>query len=689
MRNQLLSALCAIWTLFVPAAQVLAQQPPSNHGIATQDMDMTIQPGYDFYRFANGGWLDRTTIPPDQSRLNALQGLTDKTTAQLLDLLASKPNANSSLAGSDAWKVVQLFEQGTDTASRESNGLTPVSPVLSEIDAIRDQAGLHSFLQHAWEYRVPGLLPLSVMEDLSNSQVYAMYLDGPSLGLPNRDYYTASDDATKLVQQAYTSANERMLQMIGVSQDDAMSRASAVYEFERRLATSTLTREQAQDFSLQYNPTLLADLAKQYPALDWQAYIGSFGIQAPEHVIVADTGYLAALPGVLADTPIETVKDYLRLRALWGWSDVLSSDLEQTATTFAMILSGEEEMRPLNERVLKTVNGAMPDAVGKMYVERYFPPEAKAKITSLAFDIIAAFRARLARNTWMAPETREKAYAKLDKVTVHVGYPDKWRSYDPVEIGPTYADSALSAYVAEKRRLAAQAGQPVNRDEWELPAQKVGAQYNPVRNEILIPAAILQAPYFDWGAEDAANYGGIGWVIGHEITHGFDVTGSQFDANGNLSNWWTPDDAIKFKALNDRLAAQYGAIEVLPGVFVNGQITVGENAADLGGIQVAFDAFTARQAETAATATSNDSQQIDATAAQFTPEQRFFIAASQIWHEAIRDEALNTLVKTDPHSPGEVRGIQPLRNFDVFYEVFGIVPGDPIFLPPDERVQIW
>ncbi|HEU5433975.1 MAG TPA: M13 family metallopeptidase, partial [Thermomicrobiales bacterium] len=538
-----------------------------------------------------------------------------------------------------------------------------------------------------------GLVPVGVDSDLANSGENAVYLGGPWLGLPNRDYYTQDDPDNQRVRAAYIATSAKLLGFIGYDATKADAAAHDVYNLEKRLAETTLTREQEQDISLSYNPTPFATLKGEYPAMDWQAYFQALNLPPTERVIVTETGYLKALPGILANTDLATLKDYLRLQVLWGFSDVLTSQMQQTVfDDYGKILSGQETMKPLDERIMSAVNGALPDAIGKLYVERYFPPAAKASIESLVSDILAAFHDRLEQNAWMSPVTRDKALAKLAAVRVKVGYPDKWKTYEKVEIGSTYADSMLSASVAEMERQLAKAGKPVDRTEWGMPPQTVNAYYNPVNNEIVFPAAILQPPFFDYRADPATNYGAIGYVIGHEITHGFDLQGSQFDAQGNLNNWWTPQDKARFDALTNALVKQYDAIEVKPGLHINGQITVTENTADLGGIQVAYDALQRRLAEqTAATpaATPVATTADDPALTEFTPAQRFFVAAATVWREKIRDSALVTQIKSDEHSPAAVRGVQPLRNMQQFFDAYHIVPGDPMYLPPGQRVVIW
>jgi putative endopeptidase len=387
----------------------------------------------------------------------------------------------------------------------------------------------------------------------------------------------------------------------------------------------------------------------------------------------------------VAETPPEALRAYLTLRLLRAWDEALSEELEATSFAFSTVLRGVEQQPALEERVLNQVNAALPDAVGRLYVDAYFPPDAKAEIEALTGDVLAAFRARLEANPWMTPETRARAVEKLDAVSVKVGYPDDWKGYAEVEVGGSFAATLDNAGEVEIRRQYAKAGRPVDREEWEAPAQLVNAFYNPLANEIVFPAGILQPPFFDAAADPAANYGAIGYVIGHEITHGFDLSGSQFGPTGNLENWWTAEDRERFLALNEELAAQYDAIEVAPGLFVDGQITVGENAADLGGIQVAHDALLRRLAEEAGTTPAAEPAMDPATEAgatpvaeavvvepPFTPEQRFFIAAATVWRTKVRPAALELQVRSDPHAPGAVRAVQPLRNAAAFFAAFGI-----------------
>ncbi len=695
-----LLALVLLLSLLPAALPVLAQSTPvatpqvaSVHGIDLADMDLAVAPEVDFYTFANGGWLDRAVIPGDRPAYDVFTALTDRTIAQQLSLLRGASGPDSAVPGSDEAKAATLFTQGMDMVERDRQGLEPIRDILDRIGAIDSKNAYHDYLERAAFDGVSATLPLGVLPDLNESTTNALYLGGPSLGLPNRDYYLEDDSSLVAVRDAYVETGAALLAAAGYAPDDAEAAAQAVYDLEKALAAETLTRAQQQDFSLLNNPMTLDELATVYPDMDWPRYLQSLGVTGINQVIVSETSYLEALPGIMAATPVETLRAYLTLRLVSNWAEALSDDLGETAFAFSQALTGLEARPKLEERVLDQVNGALPDAVGKLYVAAYFPPEAKATIEELTQDVLTAFRDRLETNIWMTPETRAKAVEKLDAVTVKVGYPEEWETYETVELGESFAASLRSAHEAHLRKDYTKAGNPVDRTEWDLPAQIVNAQYNPFANEIVFPAGILQPPFFDYEADPASNYGAIGYVIGHEITHGFDLMGSQFDSDGNLANWWTEEDQEDFLALNEALAEQYSAIEVAPGLFVDGQITVGENAADLGGIQNAYAALLARLAEetapgatTAAGATPVAGDMIEPP---FTPEQRFFIAAASVWRNKTRPEFLELLVRSDTHAPGSVRATQPLRNADPFFPAFGIEPGDPMWLAPEERIIIW
>jgi putative endopeptidase len=691
MLRVLWPAVMAVLLLVAPGVTMgvaVAQNPA--YGIDPANMDFGVSPREDFYRFANGGWLEQTEIPDDKSSYGTFTELYDITLEQLLAILDEAVSGERALAaGSDEDKAVRMWQQGIDVDTRNAAGLTPIAPILAEIDAITDLAAYHEFLQGAMFFGLTGSLPLGVSPDLRDSGINAVYLGGPWLGLPNRDYYL--EDGNEAVRDAYVATNAKMLERLGREPEDARAAAQAVYDLEAALAATTLTREDRQNPELSYNPLTVTELGKRYPGMDWRAYLEELDIADTDRLIATQVGYLDALNGILEQTSIETLRDYLRLQLLWDFSNNLDLDLEETAFTFLQSLGGAPTMPPIEERALSQTSGLMGDALGRLYVAEYFPPEAKQEMEALVARIVAAFGDRLDHNAWMTPETREKALAKLATLRVKVGYPDEWETYEDVEIGESYAETVLNAANASLRESLAEAGQPVDREEWGMNAQTANAYYSPLNNEIVFPAAILQPPFFDYRADPASNYGAIGFIIGHEITHGFDLQGSRFDANGNLEEWWTTEDRARFEALNQDLVAQYDAIEVLPDLFINGQLTVTENVADLGGIETAYDAFQSLLGEESAAAESGSTAASSAgdDVADLTPDQRFFIAAATVWRGKMRDEALTTRIRSGVHSPPAVRATQPLRNTDEFYDAFGIVEGDPMYLAPAERVRIW
>ncbi|MDQ3227159.1 MAG: M13 family metallopeptidase, partial [Chloroflexota bacterium] len=674
--------LAAVQAL-APLSPAAAHQDAVIHGIDPADMDLSVDPGEDFYRYANGGWFDRTTIPPDFPGIETLSDLEGRTRGQLIDLLRGRAATGDVQVGSDEWKAIRVFEQGTDLATRNAQGLAPIQPTLEEIAAIADLEQLHLYLQTSVFKSTPGLFFISAAPDIGDSSATVAYLNGPSLGMPNRDYYLTDDAATSAVQDAYIATATELLTRAGRDGDDARAATRAVYELETALASEVFSREETQDVSRVYNPTTLEDLAIDYPLMDWPGYLAALGLADVAMVVVTEPQYMGALSGIVRATPLAVLKDFLTLQLLWSSSASLSEVMETTAFAFyGTSLNGLEVMAPVEGRTLDQVNVYLGDALGKLYIETYFPPAAKAQSAELMAELVSAFRQRLEANAWMTAPTKTEALAKIDTIRIKVGYPGQWLDYDDVAIGDSYFSSALSAFNAWYRYRLDQIGEPLDEDAWPFPPQTVNAFYNPSGNEIIVPAAILQPPFFDPDADAASNFGAIGFVIGHEITHGFDLQGAQFDAQGNLNNWWSEEDYERFQALNEEVVAQYAAIEARPAQFINGQITVTENVADLGGIQVAYDALQDHLA-------THDPPAVDDMALDLTQDQRFFIAAATVWRAEIRDAALITQLASDTHAPASVRATQPLRNCDAFYAAFEIGPGDPMYLPPDERIVIW
>jgi putative endopeptidase len=691
-RHGALAALIvAGWLAPTIATQAQEATPAASGqaGIDVANLDLTADPGVDFNEFVNGGWLKTAEIRPDRPSVSAFDQLSDDTTRYVIDMLGEKAADPALDPASDQGKVVAWFGQGMDQAARDAAGIAPLTPLLAKIEAIQSLDDLYAYQQTAAFDGVGGVLPLSVIPDLKDSNTNALYVGSPTLGLPNRDYYLDETIGTPEVKAAYVEASTRLLEAAGYSPEEATALATKVLALETRLAEPTLTREQQQVFSNFYNPFTLDELQAAYPDIDWTAYQQALGIPVQQRLIATEQAYLEALPAILADADVETIKAMLTLQLLWASAGSLSDEIGQIAFDFkGRVLSGLESRSPLDERVLSEVEWPMGQAISKLYVEERFPPEAKAEMERLAADIKTAFGARIEANTWMTPATKEKALDKLDKLTLQIGYPEKWETYETVEVGPTYFDTGLSASRAKLRKDLDEITKPVDRDKWAMPPHAVNAYYNPLANQMVFPAGFLQAPFFDLAANAPVNYGAIGYVIGHEMTHGFDLQGSQFDAGGNLANWWTPEDTEAFMALNQQAADQYGAIEVAPGLNVNGQLTLTENVADMGGVQVAWDALQARLAADGI-APGATPEPGTAPAPPFTPEQEFYLSAGTIWRSKIRPEALTTQVNTDPHAPASVRVIQPLRNHDPFYGVFGITEDDPVWLAPEERIVIW
>lgn len=662
-----------------PAASPVAASPA--HGALLPQMDRSVDPGADFYRYATGGWQDRTDIPPDEARYGTSQELRDLTRQQLLALLNRLRDSDELVIGSDEWKAVQLFAQALDVETRNAAGIAPIAAELDEIDALASLDAVYQFARDVvLTGYASGFYGIGGSPDLADSSVYTAWYGGPDLGLPNRDYYWEDDEANAAIREAYNAMNAELFGYAGYDAAAAEDAAERVYAFEKALAEPVLRPEDFNDPANYYNPRPVADLIAANPDFDWPAFLEILGIPDQETVVVTELDYLNAVDGILEGTDLETLKDYLKLQVLRNTASELTEEMEQTVFDFyGTTLNGIEEQRPLDERALGYANSGLGFALGQLYVDEHFPPRAKAEIEALAEGIIAATRTRIEALDWMSKESKETALAKLDAMRVKVGYPDEWRTYENVNIEESLAATMLSANLAESRRRLGRIGEPVDREEWGMLPQTVNAYFSPVNNEIVFPAAILQAPNFDVDADPAFNYGGIGATIGHEITHAFDQSGSQFDAKGNLANWWTDEDRAKFDAFRTRVAAQYGAVEALPGLNVDGDLTIGENIADMGGLQIAYDALQA------ALAAEGDPGLIEG----LTQEERFFIAYAYGWVEKAREESIRTQVLTDEHAPAAVRAVQPARNMDAFFETFGIQPNDPMYLPPEERVVIW
>jgi predicted metalloendopeptidase len=647
----------------------------SLHGIQIENLDLTVDPGDDFYRFANGGWLDRTELPGSAPAYGVFDELNDKVTAELQEVvfgLDADPT-------SDTGKVKVVYDQFTNEEERDANGIAPIQPILDEIATIDSiEAGL-TFQQTA-QLDELGLFYLFSDSALDDATANIGWFGPAALHLPDREYYLDESEDGEAIRQAWVDSTTQLFMILGYSETEAAAAAEQVLAFETEIAKITTPSEAYNDPATYNNPRTVAELEALLPDFDWAAWFAALGVTDPGTINVLDLTWLEGIAAVLAAAEPDTLKNFFTAQLVWDNAAYLSIDIADISFAFnGGVLQGVTERRPIEERGIFAVQGIFPDALGQAYVADAFPPESKAAIEELVANLITAFGERIRNSTWMSEETKTKALEKLDLMSVKVGYPDTWKSYADVEVGDSLFASVHSAQQLATKEDLAKIGTPVDRSEWLMGAFEVNAYYNPSLNEIVFPAAILQAPFFDPEADLASNYGAIGTVIGHEITHGFDASGSNYDGFGNVVQWWTEEDAAAFDALNAEVVEQYNAIEVLPDLFIDGELTVTENVADMGGVQTAYDALLVALGEDAS---------VDAPWF-LTQQQRFFIAASTTWREKSTDEFVEFLVATDSHSPALARSVQPLKNTDAFYEAFDIGEGDPEYLPPEDRIVIW
>ena len=654
-------------------------------GINLEYMDPSADPATDFFRYVNGRWLDQTEIPADRERWGSFDELRKATDAQTLNVLKTAAASGEYDADTDPGKAATFFAVAMDTSALDRLGVAPLEPWLDKIDAIDSHADVIAYERELMPYSGNSLVGIYIGSDPKNSNEKVVYLGGGALGLPDRDYYLDEDSASVERREKYVAHVARMLRFTGYDVARSAAAAERVLAFETAIAEDKLDKVARRNPLNRYNPRSLAQVQAVVPAIAWGELFERIGLKVPDTVIVGEVDYLAHLGQVLAKADLTTLKDYLRWQAIDGAASYLSTDIDRANWEFyARELRGAKEQRSREERALATTNRALGEAVGQLYVDEYFPPEAKAQAEELVENLRKAYESRINNLEWMSADTKEQALDKLHSFRVKIGYPDEWKSYAAVEVesiaeGGSYLGNVLATRKYNFDKDIREARDPVDKDEWFMSPQTVNAYYNPPYNEIVFPAAILQPPFYDYKADAAVNYGGIGAVIGHEISHGFDDQGSRYDKDGNLNSWWTDEDRAAFEARTGKLSAQYSAYEPLPGVNVNGDFTLGENIGDLGGINAAYDGLKLHLAE------HGDPGLIDG----LTPEQRFFLSWGTIWRTKTRDKALEQQVLTDPHSPGQYRAAGPVVNLQAFYDAFDIDEGDPLYVAPAERVAIW
>ena len=654
-------------------------------GIDLSLMDMSVKPSNDFFNFVNGTWLKNTEIPADRTRWGSFDELRKRTDANSLEILAEASKNPKYKSDTDQGKAINLYKSIMDTVARNKAGNKPLLPYLAKINAVKNVADLQRLMIEMAPKGGVGFFGVGVGTDAKNSSKNVVYVGPGALGLPDRDYYVSDDADSKEKREKYVLHVARMLEFFGDKPAVAKKNAQKILALETQMSTPRLDRVERRDRRKSYNPMTIADLQKLTPAINWEKQITGIGLPKVDTLIVSQPKYMQAMQAILKANKVEDWKAYMRWTAINSAADNLSTDLEKANWDFySKTLSGAIKQRPRDEGALQVVNGATGEALGKLYVEKLFPAAAKEKAQKMIKNVIRAYETRINNLSWMSPDTKKSAINKLDKMTIKIGYPDKWKDYSALTIkspaeGGTYFDNSLLISEWSFKRNIEKLNKPVDKTEWGMSPQTVNAYFNPSNNEIVFPAAILQPPFYDYNADEAVNYGGIGAVIGHEISHGFDDSGSRYNADGNLVNWWTDEDLKQFTALGTALADQYSALEPLPGIKVDGKFTLGENIGDLGGINAAYDGLQLYLKE------NGNPGKIDG----FTPEQRLFISWATIWRSKMRDEAIKNQVKTDPHSPGMYRAYVPLLNLETFHKAFDIKPGDGMYVAPEKRVLIW
>ena len=650
-------------------------------GIILENMDLNINPKDNFYDYVNGNWTKTTQIPDDETRWGGFGVLRKSTRQDVLEIIKTSKELGTYSEGSDQKKALLVFESELDTLTRNKSGIKPIVPFLNKIDKINSLKDLQEVYCKNIGISNP-FIGLGANPDLNNSSVNIGWIYPGGLGL-QRDYYVDNDEKTIEIRKKYTTHISKMLQFINFPADYANSAAERILELETKLAIPRLDKVQSRDIRNFNNPKKLNELDKLTPAFDWIKFLLDMGIDSlPEEVIVMQPNYMIALNEFLESTSIEDLKILMKWSTLDNSARYLSTEIEKTNWEFySKTLSGAKKQRDAEQRALGTVSRSVGEAIGRLYVEAKFPPEAKQNAEKMISNVIKAFQIRIEKLDWMGEETKSRAIEKLDKFTVKIAYPDEWEDYSKLKVEEknNFAENMLAVSKWNRDNNLSEIGKPVDKSEWGMPPQTVNAYFNPLNNEIVFPAAILQPPFYNFTADDAVNYGGIGAVIGHEISHAFDDSGARFDGDGNVNNWWTEKDLKEFEKRGKALADQYSKIEVLDDVFINGEFTLGENIGDLGGVLGAYDGL---QLHFENTGRPSD---IDG----FTAEQRFFISWATVWRTLTREDALRTQIKTDPHSPGIYRATQPLKNVDAFYEAFDIKLGDEMYLAPEDRVRIW
>ena len=650
-------------------------------GLDPKNMDLTVKPTDNFFQYVNGNWVKNNPIPESESSWGVFNELYEKNFKKLKTILEEAAADKAALPGTNTQKIRDFYLLGMDSVKRNKDRLTPILPEFAAIDKIANTSDLIKVIAHLHTIGVSNTFSLTVDQDPKISTQYITQLYQGGIGLGDRDYYTKTDERTLGIQKAYVEHIENMFKLLGDKPEVAKKNAKLIYDMETRLAKASMTQLELRDPQAQYNKKTMAELAQLTPELQWPVYLSTAGIKGIDNVIVAQPEFFKELNANLKNTSIADWKTYLRWSLINDVANNLSDDFTiEHFNFYSKTLYGIPSMRPRWKRMLMATDACVGDALGQLYVKKYFTEDSKKRINSMVDNLIAAYRVRIATRDWMSEETKKQANLKLDKLVRKMGYPDKWKDYTTLEIkNDYYVLNVFRANTYAFNENIKRIGKPIDRGYWFITAPTINAFYGPTINEIVFPAGIMQPVFFNPDADDAVNYGSMGAVIGHELTHGFDDTGAQFDSDGNLKNWWTKEDLERFQAKTAKLAKQFDQYIAVEDVHVNGSLTLGENIADLGGLTIAYYAFKK----------SLEGKPAPAKIDGFTAEQRFFMAWAQAWRGHGRPEFVKNMIQTDPHSPEHIRANAAPSNMQEFYDAFGVKEGDKMYRSKEDRVEIW
>jgi predicted metalloendopeptidase len=671
--------LAAFFLLGLTNICASASQPLAS-GIDRTGFDTSVKPGENFFQYVNGNWVKENPIPAEYSRWGAFPKLRDDNLIALREILDGLAKQPSDKLDDDSRKLRDFYATAMNEAKLEAAGAKPLAGWLDKIAQVKNKDGLITLLGQLEATGLGTLFQFSIRQDEKQSSRYATQLGQDGLGLPERDYYLGKSDDSKRIRDAYREHVAKMLTLVGDSPEAAAKAADTVLAIETQLAEASRTPVQMRDREAQYNKMSVKELAELTPNLNWDRYWKAIDLAGISDVIVGQPEFFKRVNEMLTSVPPADWQAYLRWHLMHATAPYLSDAFENENFHFySEVMRGVKQLQPRWKRAIGTLDRQMGEALGELYVEKYFPPAAKTRMDQLVKNLMAAYKERIESRDWMSAETKKEALAKLATVRPKIGYPSKWRDYSSLEIGnDSYVQNVLRSEAFETKRRIDRLHKPVDRDEWGMTPPTVNAYYNATQNEIVFPAGILQPPFFDPMADDAVNYGGIGAVIGHEITHGFDDQGSRSDAEGNLRNWWTAEDRARFTAKTDKLVKQYDDCVAVDDLHVNGKLTLGENIADLGGVAIAYAAYQK----------SLDGKPAPVTDG-FTGPQRFFIGFAQVWRGLSRDDEQRVMARTNPHSPERFRATVPLSNIDAFYDAFHVQPDNKMYRKPEDRVEVW